>query len=82
MRKIFFGAILGAAAMYFLDPGHGAERRQMLTGLWSERKETVLEAARTTAGAVSAVTQGVGDRLNPVVPAGDSGNGSPVPSEA
>jgi hypothetical protein len=76
MRKILFGAVLGAVAMYLLDPERGAERRLTVTNLWSERKDTVLEAARTTAGAVSSVSQGVGG----VVGAGagaDSTNGKP-----
>ncbi|MDP9325598.1 MAG: hypothetical protein M3O87_03575 [Candidatus Dormibacteraeota bacterium] len=59
MRKILFGAVLGAVAMYLLDPERGAERRMVVTNLWSERKDTVLEAARTTAGAVSSASQGV-----------------------
>jgi hypothetical protein len=79
MRKLFWGAILGAAAMYFLDPERGGERRQMISGLWSDQKETVLEAARTTAGAVSRVSSKVGD----VLPIGEAPtNGSPVASSS
>ena len=85
MRKIIFGAVIGATAMYFLDPRQGADRRKLLTGLWAERKDTVLEAARTTAGAVSGVSQGVSgvvsDRLTDVQPSDESStNGSPVES--
>jgi gas vesicle protein len=83
MRKLFFGAIVGAVAMYFLDPERGGERRQLLSGLWSSRRETVLEAARTTAGAVSGVSQGIGSRVGDVLPLGsDTGNGQPVESGA
>ncbi|HEV3233728.1 MAG TPA: hypothetical protein VG329_04185 [Candidatus Dormibacteraeota bacterium] len=76
MRKIIFGAVLGAVAMYLLDPERGAERRLVVTNLWSERKDTVLEAARTTAGAVSSVSQGVGGVVG-VGAGADSTNGTP-----
>jgi gas vesicle protein len=83
MRKLFFGAILGAVAMYFLDPKQGGERRQLISGLWASRKDTVLEAARTTAGAVSGVSQELGSRVGDALPGGgDSGNGNPVKAEA
>jgi hypothetical protein len=87
MRKILFGAVLGAILMYFCDPQRGAERRELITGLWGERKDTVLEAARTTAEAVSGASQQVqtviGDRLAEVNAGGDSGtNGAPVSSTA
>jgi gas vesicle protein len=87
MRKILFGAILGALAMYFLDPGNGGERRQMLSGLWREQKDTVLDAARTTASTVSSVSQDVGtvvgEKLNDIRPGGSEGasNGSPAGAE-
>jgi hypothetical protein len=87
MKKILFGAILGAAAMYFLDPEGGESRRQMVTGLWHERKDTVLEAARTTAGAVSGIPDEVGgvvgERLDRVRAQDDvASNGSPLGSAA
>ncbi|MEA2646637.1 MAG: hypothetical protein QOE92_1720 [Chloroflexota bacterium] len=82
MRKILFGAILGALVMFFLDPEHGGERRQMLNGVWRERKDTVLDAARSTAETVTAVSQDVGTvvggKLNDLRPgtseAGTNGN--------
>ena len=87
MRKILFGAILGALTMYFLDPGEGGERRQMLTGLWRERKDTVLDAARTTASTVSSVSQDVstvvGEKINDLKPGTSepASNGSPAGAE-
>jgi hypothetical protein len=83
VRKILFGALLGAAAMYFMDPERGAERRLMIEGLWRERKDTVLEAARTTASAVSTasseVSEVVGSGLGNLRPgASAEGNGAPV----
>jgi hypothetical protein len=55
--------IIGGAAVYFLDPDHGAERRSWLTGRWEERKDTVLEVARSTASTVSSVGQEVGQAV-------------------
>ena len=83
MRRILFGAILGAAAMYFLDPERGGDRRLMIEGLWREQKDTVLEAARTTASAVSTasseVSEVVGSGLGNLRPGTEtSGNGAPV----
>jgi gas vesicle protein len=84
MRRILFGAIVGAIAMYFLDPGHGEERRNMLTGRWSERNETVLEAARTTAAAVTSASQtapSAAERLDQIEPSkGKPSNGGRVRS--
>ena len=83
MRRIVFGAILGATAMYFMDPGHGEARRNKVLGRAAERKETVLEAARSTAAAVSGATKAAApatdERLDAVLPSkGKSSNGGPV----
>ncbi len=60
VKKILFGAVIGALAMYFLDPVGGADRRRKLSGDWAGQKDTVLEAARTTAAAATSVSQSVG----------------------
>ncbi|MHB8507767.1 MAG: hypothetical protein ACYDGR_03860 [Candidatus Dormibacteria bacterium] len=60
MKRMIMGAAIGAAAMYLLDPEHGSQRRAHLTGAWRAQKGTVLEAARSTAGTVSSVSQGMG----------------------
>jgi gas vesicle protein len=87
MKKILFGAILGAVAMYFLDPERGENRRQTITGLWHERKDTVLDAARTTAGAVSGISNEVsgvvgGGLERGRAQEGAATNGSPLGSGA
>ncbi len=61
MKKILFGAILAAAALYYLHPEAGAERRKRLSGLWGSRKDSVLEAARNPSSVVAGVSQDVGD---------------------
>ena len=64
MRKLLLGMIIGGAAVYFLDPENGGERRARLSGMWRERKDTVLEAARTTASTVTSVRQEVGGKVS------------------
>jgi hypothetical protein len=61
MKKILFGAILAAGAFYYFHPEQGAARRERLSNLWGSRKDTVLEAARTTSSVVAGVSQDVGD---------------------
>jgi len=61
MKKILFGAILGAAAFYYLHPEKGPDRRARLSGLYGSRKATVLEAARNTTSVVAGVSQEVGE---------------------
>ena len=61
MKKVLFGAALGAVIMYFLDPVGGADRRRKLSGDWASQKDTVLEAARNTAATATSVSQTVGD---------------------
>ncbi|HXO67249.1 MAG TPA: YtxH domain-containing protein [Candidatus Dormibacteraeota bacterium] len=64
MKKILFGVLLGAAAMYYLDPVAGPDRRRKLSGSWADQKDTVLDAARTTASTVTSVSQGIGARVS------------------
>jgi gas vesicle protein len=78
MRKVMFGILVGAAAAYLLDPEHGAERRARLMSGWQEQKDTVLEAARSTAGAVSTVGQEVGGRVSEFRARTEAGNGKAV----
>jgi hypothetical protein len=64
VKKILFGVLLGAAAMYYLDPVAGPDRRRKLSGGWAEQKDTVLDAARSTASTVTSVSQEVGARVS------------------
>jgi len=76
MRKLFVGIIIGLAAAYFLDPERGGERRARLLNGWQEQKDTVLEAARSTAGAVSSVSHDVGGKVSEFrARSGEAGNG-------
>jgi hypothetical protein len=70
MRKLLLGAIIGGALVYFFDGDNGGQRRRQAAGLWQARKDTVLDAARTTAGAVSAVSHEVGDLVAEIRPTG------------
>ena len=63
MRKLFLAALIGGAIVYFFDREHGPGRRSQAATMWKSQKGTVLEAARTTAGAVSSVSHEVGDRV-------------------
>ena len=80
MKKLLFGAAIGAAIMYFLDPVGGPDRRRKLSGDWAGQKDTVLEAARSTAATATSVSQNVGEIVGGKVAArrggGDGTNSS------
>jgi gas vesicle protein len=80
VKKILFGAAIGAVIMYLLDPVGGTERRRKLSGDWAGQKETVLEAARNTAATATTVSQTVGDIVGNKVAElrseGESANGN------
>jgi hypothetical protein len=61
VKKLLFGAVIGAVIMYFLDPVGGADRRRKLSGDWTGQKDTVLEAARNTAAAATSMSHSVSD---------------------
>jgi hypothetical protein len=75
VKKILFGVILGACAMYYLDPIAGPGRRRKLSGGWADQKDNVLEAARSTASTVTSVSQGVGGRVSDLVSEPQNTNG-------
>jgi hypothetical protein len=82
VKKILFGAVIGAVIMYFLDPVGGADRRRKLSGDWAGQKDTVLEAARSSAAAAAGLSQNVGAIVGGKASApggeGDSTNGNVV----
>jgi gas vesicle protein len=86
VKKILFGGILAAAAFYYLHPEAGAERRKRLSSLWGSRKDTVLEAARSTSSVVAEVSQEVGDRVGTKIAGirteGDRTNGNTLTGAA
>ena len=75
MKKILFGVLLGACAMYYLDPVAGPDRRRKLSGSWADQKDTVLDAARSTASTVTSVSQGVGARVSDLGGEAQTNNG-------
>jgi hypothetical protein len=85
VKKILFGGILAAAAFYYFHPEAGAARRERLSSLWS-RKDTVLEAARSTSSVVAGVSQEVGDRVGTKIAGirteGDRSNGNTLTGAA
>jgi len=66
VRKLFFGAVLGALLMYLFDAQNGAERRGRLSRMWSEQRDSVLDLARTAGGAAGSLGQGVTELVDTV----------------
>ncbi len=38
--RILFGAVVGGALVYFLDPQQGARRRERVRAWWEQNRET------------------------------------------
>ena len=82
MKKMLMGVAVGAAAMYLLDPDHGAQRRGKLFGFYSENKDTFQDYAQTASQtavtlshtAASAATT-VADKAAELTGKGDAGKG-------
>ncbi len=43
MERIAIGAALGGAAVYFLDPQRGEDRRRRVRSFWRENRDTAFE---------------------------------------
>jgi gas vesicle protein len=43
--RLFLGAVIGGAAVYFFDPVSGAERRARLQARWEQNREPILDTA-------------------------------------
>jgi len=76
MKKILFGALIAALAIYYLDPEQGERRRRRVTQLWDARKDTVLEVARATSSTVAGVSHDVTDLVGSKVAERHAGNGN------
>ena len=48
MGRFLYGALIGGAAMYLLDPESGAERRQRLAGWWRRNRGPMMEVGQAT----------------------------------
>jgi hypothetical protein len=78
MRKLILGVIVGGAAVYFLDPEKGAERRGRLLGMVNKQEapSTVLEESRGAGAIPREVKRVVGDEATAVKPRAVPTNGS------
>jgi gas vesicle protein len=75
MGRFLYGAVVGGAAMYLLDPDSGQERRRKLAAWWRENRGSmrVRQAAEVTADrvdelkpAVRKASQAAGERAQAV----------------
>lgn len=68
--RMLFGAAVGGALVYFLDPENGARRRERLRVWWEQNREPVLNtatsAANTAQAKVSETSAKVSDKVNEV----------------
>lgn len=68
--RMLFGAAVGGALVYFLDPQNGTARRERLRAWWEQNREPVLNTATTAANTAQAkVTETsarVGDKMGEV----------------
>ena len=55
MDRITIGAALGGAAVYFLDPQRGENRRQRVQSLWRENRDTAFEVGDEVSQAAESV---------------------------
>lgn len=65
--RLLMGALIGGAAVYFLDPEHGPERRARLRSWWEQNRDTVTDtatsAASTAQAKVNEASARVGDKV-------------------
>jgi hypothetical protein len=55
MDRITIGAALGGAAVYFLDPQRGEDRRRRVQSFWRENRDTAFEVGGGVAQAAESV---------------------------
>lgn len=55
MDRITIGAALGGAAVYFLDPQRGENRRQRVQSLWRENRDTAFEVGDEVSQAAESI---------------------------
>jgi gas vesicle protein len=65
---MLFGVAVGGALVYFLDPQHGARRREQVRDWWDQNREPVMNSATSAASTVQAkateTSAKVGERVN------------------
>ena len=82
MKRMLMGVAVGAAAMYLLDPDHGAQRRGKLFGFYSENKDTFQDYAQTASQTAVTLSQTaasaastVAEKAGELTGKGDAGKG-------
>jgi gas vesicle protein len=65
---MLFGAAIGGAVVYFLDPQQGAQRRERVLRWWDQNREPIMDtaasAASTAQATVNETTARVTERVN------------------
>ncbi len=52
--RMLFGAVMGGALVYFLDPVHGARRRERVRDWWEQNREPMMSTAASAASTAQA----------------------------
>lgn len=55
MRRLAIGAALGGLAVYLYDPNLGGERRERLSSLWRENRESRMQVGRAASQAADSM---------------------------
>jgi hypothetical protein len=70
MKRLAVGAALGGFAAYLFDPKLGAERRDWLSSLWRDNRDTAIQAGQTASRALESARP-VARRMTKAVGRGD-----------
>jgi gas vesicle protein len=66
--RMLFGAAVGGALVYFLDPVQGTQRRERLRQWWEQNREPMMNSAASAASTAQArveeTSARVGDAVN------------------
>ncbi len=52
--RMLLGAAMGGALVYFLDPAHGARRRERVRDWWEQNREPMMSTAASAASTAQA----------------------------
>ena len=52
--RMLFGAVVGGALVYFLDPARGARRRERVRDWWEQNREPMMSTAASAASTAQA----------------------------
>ena len=66
--RMLFGAVVGGALVYFLDPERGTQRRAQVRAWWEQNRQPVLNTAASAASTAQAKVEEtsvrVGEKIN------------------